>query len=201
MGLLVAPFLLAAVVYDSMPAIMVSHWDISGAADGFTTKSWGLFLMPAIGLVLFGLFGLLPKIDPYKENVAKFKDAYEDVIIIIFAFLFYLHLLIIAWNLGYAFNFVMFVVPAFAVLFYILGWALEKTERNWFMGIRTPWTLSSDRVWKKTHELGSKMFKALSLVILTSLFFKEISFWIVIVGAIFSGLYLTVFSYFEYKRE
>lgn len=200
-SLLVAPFLLAAVVYKMMPVVMACHWNILGEADGFMTKAWGLFSMPAIGLILFGLFGLLPKVDPYKANVAKFKEVYEDIIIVFLVFLLYLHVLIVAWNLGYTFNFIMFIVPAFAILFYILGWALRKTERNWFVGIRTPWTLSSSHVWKKTHELGSRMFKILSLVILASLFFKEASFLVLIIGVIFVGLYLTVFSYFEYKKE
>jgi uncharacterized membrane protein len=184
-----------------MPETMASHWNAVGEANGFMPKTWALFLMPVISLFLAGLFSLLPKIDPYKENVAKFRETYGQVVVGVFAFLFYVYVLTIAWNLGYIFNFTTFLIPAFAVLFYGLGWALEKTERNWFMGIRTPWTLSSDRVWKKTHKLGGKLFKALGIITLVSLLFDAgASFWPFMVGILSVSLFLVVYSYVEFKK-
>jgi uncharacterized membrane protein len=200
--LIIAPFILGEIVWNIMPEMMVSHWNAAGVADGFMPKAWTLFLMPAIGLLLAGLFSFLPKIDPYKENVAKFRETYRQVVIGIFVFLFYIYVLTIAWNLGYVFSFTTFLIPALAILFYGLGWALEKTERNWFMGIRTPWTLSSEKVWKKTHQMGSKVFKTLGVLTLAGLLFSSIVlFWIVVGGSILSSLFLCVYSYLEFKKD
>lgn len=199
--LIISSFVLGGIVWGIMPETMTSHWNAVGAANGFMPKVWALFLMPVISLFLAGLFSLLPKIDPYKENVAKFRETYGQVVVGIFAFLFYVYVLTIAWNLGYVFNFTTFLIPAFAVLFYGLGWALEKTERNWFMGIRTPWTLSSDRVWKKTHKLGGRLFKALGIITLVGLLFDAgASFWLFMIGVLSVSLFLVVYSYIEFRK-
>ena len=93
------------------------------------------------------------------------------------------------------------LVPAFGILFYYCGVLVEKAEKNWFIGIRTPWTLSSDSVWKKTHVLGGKLFKASGLVALLGIFFKDWAFFLAIVPAIFLSIYTILYSYFEYQKE
>lgn len=203
MGVLVAAsFLLAAGVWGIIPPMMASHWNIAGEVDGFAPKALILLMTPVMMLAFVGLFRILPKIDPYKENIAEFRGVYDKVFVAILAFLFYIYLLTIAWNLGYAFDMTKLLVLGFAALFYIIGWALAKTKRNWFLGVRTPWTLSSEKVWGKTHRLAANLFIWLGTLTIASLFYRpEVSFGIVVGGAVAVVIWLFIYSYSEFKRE
>jgi uncharacterized membrane protein len=93
------------------------------------------------------------------------------------------------------------MTPAMAVLFYYCGVLVENAEKNWFIGIRTPWTLSSDSVWKKTHKLGGKLFKINGVIALLGMLFGQWAFFFVIVPAIFVSFYTILYSYLEYQKE
>ena len=93
------------------------------------------------------------------------------------------------------------MVPALGILFYFVGIVTEKAKRNWFIGIRTPWTLSSDIVWNKTHKIGGKLFKIAALIAFSGLFFPKYAILLVIVPVILVALYTIVYSYFEYKKQ
>ena len=103
--------------------------------------------------------------------------------------------------MGQKFNMTSAIMPAIGILFYGIGVVLETTKRNWFIGIRTPWTLSSDAVWEKTHKLGSKLFKAIAIIAFLSLFFPGQLLLLVVGPALLVALYLVVYSYIEYKKE
>jgi uncharacterized membrane protein len=194
-------FTIGIYLYPQMPEMMASHWNAQGVVDGYMTKCSSLFFVPLISVFLFLLFVLIPKIDPLKENIKKFRKYYDGFVLLIILFFFYIYLLTIYWNLGYKFNMVVFLMPAFSVLFYYCGVLIENAQRNWFIGIRTPWTLSSDSVWDKTHKLGGKLFKVNGLLALLGLFFQEWAFLLVIVLAISNAIYLVLYSYFEYQKE
>jgi len=136
-------FIIAFYFYPQMPEKMASHWNTENVVDGYMPKSLGLFLIPLILLALAMLFAVIPKIDPLRENIKKFKLHYNRLVLIITVFLFYVYMLTIIWNIGLEFNMGQVLIPAIAVLFYYLGILLEKAKRNWFIGIRTPWTLSN----------------------------------------------------------
>lgn len=196
-------FILAVSLYltPCFPEKVASHWNIAGQVDGYLPKFWGLFLMPLLSLALFLLFILIPKIDPLKENIEKFRKYYNGFIVLIMLFFFYLYALTIAWNVGFRFNMGQFLVPAFAVLFYYTGILMENSKRNWFVGIRTPWTMHSDTVWEKTHKLGGKLFKATAIIAALGLFLPRYAFWLVIVSAVCASLIPIVYSYLEYQKE
>ncbi len=199
--IILASFLIAGFLYPQMPEKMASHWNSRGQVDDYLPKFWGLFLMPIISLVIFLFFLLIPKIDPLKENIEKFRKYFDGFIILIFIFLFYIYLLTIFWNLDYRFNLSQMMVPALAVLFFYCGLLIEKAKRNWFIGIRTPWTLSSEVVWQKTHKIGAKMFKYSALIALLGLLFPESAFLIFLIPVLFSAVFTIVYSYFQFKKE
>jgi len=194
-------FAVGVYFYPQMPDRVVSHWNARGEADGHMSKFWGLFLMPIISAAMALLFLAIPKIDPLKENVKKFRKYFDAFIILILLFLFYLYLLTIFWNRGAMFNFIFALVPPFAVLFYYLGVLTEHAEKNWFIGIRTPWTMSSETVWKKTHKLGGRLFKLSALIALAGMFFEGYAIYFVSIPVILTALYTTCYSYFEYRKE
>ncbi len=187
--------------YPQLPEIVASHWNEKGEVNGYMSKFLGIFLMPIMSLAMFLLFNFIPKIDPMKANIEKFRKYYNAFIVSIILFLFYLYLLTMAWNFGYRFNMTYFMVPALSALFYWCGILVENTKRNWFIGIKTPWTISNDVVWDKTHKLGGKLFKVAAVLSLLGIFFGELAFWFTILPVMVFSIYLLFYSYFEYQKE
>jgi uncharacterized membrane protein len=200
-GIIVLSFAISIYYYPQMPEKVASHWNAEGQVDGYMSKFWGLFLMPVISAGMLLLFILIPRIDPLKSNIQEFRKYYDGFVVLIMVFLFYLHLLTIFWNLGFAFNMIIFLSPAFAILFYYSGILIENAKRNWFIGIRTPWTLSSDKVWDKTHKLGGKLFRIVGILALFAIFFESYAILVIVVPVIIVSIYTVVYSYFEYQKE
>jgi len=188
-------------LYPQLPDNVASHWNSAGMVDGYMPKFWGLFLMPIIIILCVFLFEYIPRIDPLKANVQEFKDQYNEFIVFIILFLFYIHVLTLVWNLGTRFNLGQFMIPALSIFFYYIGTFLPYAKRNWFIGIRTPWTLSSDRVWDSTHKLGSKLFKVIGILGLVGLLTPKYAIYFIIFPALIAVVWTFVFSYFEYKKE
>ena len=193
--LIILSIIIGIIVYPSLPEKVISHWNSAGEANGFMPKFWGIFLLPIILIGMFLLFLLIPAIDPLKKNIKKFRGTFDIFVGLIMLFLFYIYILSLMANFGVMFNMSVMIVPALAVLFFYIGILLEKSERNWFIGIRTPWTLSSDRVWKKTHKLGAVLFKISAVICLLGLIFPEFIVWFILVSALLSAIILFVYSY------
>ncbi|MCX7785183.1 MAG: DUF1648 domain-containing protein [candidate division WOR-3 bacterium] len=187
--------------YPKLPDKIPSHWNIQGEVDGYMSKFEGLFLMPIVLLVMFLLFIIIPKIDPLKSNIEKFRKYFDGFIILLFLFMLSLQIFIIFWSLGTKIRPQILFPIGLGVLFFYIGFLLENAQRNWFIGIRTPWTLSSDSVWDKTHKLGGKLFKIIGIIALIGIIFSKYAFWFVIVPVIITSLYLFIFSYIKYRAE
>jgi len=190
-------------LWNRLPDQMASHWNINDEVDGYMSKFWGMFMMPLITLGMFALFLVIPAIDPLKANIAKFREAFNLFIVLIVAFMLYIHGLTLAWSLGYT-NFRMStsMLPAMGLLFIFIGYMLRKAKRNFFIGIRTPWTLSSDTVWDKTHQLGSILFIAAgALALVGSIIGGFTAFLLIFIPLIGSTIFLVVYSYVLYQRE
>ncbi len=201
LALVALSFIVSLWVYPALPAQVASHWNAAGQANGYSDKLLGAFLIPVLSLVLVIFFVFLPRIDPMRENYAKFQKYYDLFVLVFVAFMVYLHAITLYWNLSGSFSFSMLLVPAFAVLFYFIGVLMQNAKRNWFVGIRTPWTMSSDRVWDKTHEIGGKLFKACGIVSLLGLVFPDLSFVFMVAPVIAAAVFSVVFSYVEFKKE
>jgi len=193
-------FVSAFVAYSFMPAMMATHWNIAGEADGFMPKAYALFLIPVIIVVLYLLLWVVPKIDPLKKNIQGFRREYDIFRTVFIFFMVYLYLLSIFWNLGKRFDFVVMLVPGFSLLFYFCGFLISKAKRNYLIGIRLPWTLASDEVWNKTHKLGGKLFRLYALVLLLGIIFPDFFLWIFFVPLILILVWSVLYSYFEFKK-
>ncbi len=161
----------SAYVYYLLPETLVSHWGIENNPNGFMEKTLFLAFFICLTMAIFLLLVFLPKTDPLRKNYESFQKEYDLLVFFFACFMFYIFVLAILANLGYAINIGLWITLALAVLFYVIGLVLGKTKRNWFIGIRTPWSLSDDENWKKTHEFGAKLFKILAvLIVITWLF-------------------------------
>ncbi len=95
----------------------------------------------------------------------------------------------------------MAVVPSLGFLIFYIGILLENAKQNWFIGIRTPWTLSSEAVWEKTHRIGGKLFKAAGVITVLGIFIQRYAVHLIIGTLVLITLYTMLFSYLEYQKE
>lgn len=189
-------------VYNRLPEQMASHWNESGQVDGYMSRFWGAFMMPLVVLGMLGFFLVIPNIDPLKANIAKFREQFNTFITLIVAFMTYVHILSMAWNLGYdQFNMGTAMMPALGLVFIFAGVMMRKAKRNFFIGIRTPWTLSSDYVWDETHRIGATLFIGSGIIAMLGVFFGSYAIWLVLVPVLGSTIFLLVYSYVLYQRE
>ena len=200
-AIIILSFIIGIYLYPQMPERMASHWNSQGQVDGDMPKFWGLFLMPLLTVGLFLLFLAIPEIDPLKKNIKKFRRYFDLFILLFIIFLLYIYILTLIWNLGYRFDMTTMIIPALGILFFYMGILTENAKRNWFIGIRTPWTLSSDKVWTKTHKLAGKMFKIAAVIAFLGLFMQKYALWIMLVPVLIAALYPVFYSYFEYQKE
>jgi len=201
LAVLLAAVAINALAYPNLPARLASHWDLNGQVNGYMSKASLLIFMPALILLMLAIRVLILKFDPLAANIKKFGVAYERTWLAVIGFLFYIQLLTLGWNFGYRFSFNFAITPAFAALFWFLGSVLENSKRNWSVGIRTPWTLSSDAVWDRTHRLGAKLFRASGLLSLVGLLVPAATIYLLLFPVLGSSLFLVVYSYLEYAKE
>ena len=200
-GLALFSFILSIYFYPQMPEQMATHWNSQGEVNGYVSKLWGLFLMPLVITGIAVMFLIIPKIDPLKENMRKFRNYYDKFIIFLTLFLVSAHLYALLWNAGTQIRSNVVFPIGLGLLFYYVGILMENAERNWFIGIKTPWTLSSDKVWKKTNKLGGKLFKIAGIIAIAGSFFPEYTIFFVIVPVLSIAGFTVVYSYVEYQKE
>jgi uncharacterized membrane protein len=199
--LIAVSFIVGIFAYSKMPTQVASHWGTTGEVNGYMDKFWGTFFLPLFLVGLYLLLYFVPKLDPRRNNIDKFKGSYNKFLNMFFSFMFTIYLFTIAWNLGYHINIDILIPIIIAGLFYSVGVLISEAKPNYFIGIRTPWTLSSDDVWEKTHRIGGSLYKLAAFVTLIGLFFGNYMLWFMLTSVLGVTIYLVFFSYFEFKKE
>jgi len=193
---------LSLLVYPTLPEMVPSHWHAAGEVDDTMSRNTITFLIPGFTLVLGLVLLYLPNIDPLRANVERFRRVYNLFIVGFAAYLIFIHVLILLAGLGVEFNMTYLLIPPASLMMFGIGFVLEKTKPNWFLGVRTPWTLSSPDVWEKTHRLGSQLFKVTGGVMLFGLIVSpEMAFAIMIGAILLTTIVLVFYSYFAYRAE
>ena len=201
--MIVGATLAGLLLWNRLPEQMASHWNINDQVDGYMPRFWGVFMLPLISLGMFLLFLVIPSIDPLKANIAQFREAFNLFIALITGFMLYIYALTLLWSLGYTdFGMSRAMLPAMGLLFIFIGYMLRKAKRNFFIGIRTPWTLSSDKVWDETHRLGAVLFMISGVLAFIGAFFGGVTaFWLFFAPLMGSAIFLVIYSYLLYKQE
>ncbi|MGE5072182.1 MAG: SdpI family protein [Anaerolineae bacterium] len=203
LALILIAVAISAAAYNQLPVRVASHWGANDEVNGTMSRFWGAFFTPVLALAVLGLLLFVPNLDPMKANIAAFRPIFNAFIVAILVFLLYLHTLTILWNLGYQ-NFRMStaLLPGLGLIFIFAGLMMRQAKRNFFIGIRTPWTLSSDRVWAQTHRVGSALFIACGILALFCIFVPGPVAYIVLLGPLFAAtIFLVVYSYWLYQQE
>ncbi|HKF44698.1 MAG TPA: SdpI family protein [Thermoanaerobaculia bacterium] len=156
--LVVAAFLVSAVLYSRLPERVPTHWNARGEVNGYMTKPIGAFFGPALMAFVFLVFLALPAISPKGFRFESFRAVWGVLQAAILGVLFFMNTLVLLAAMGKPVDMPRGAAAAVGVLLVVLGNFLGKVTRNFFVGIRTPWTLASEEVWFKTHRLGGKLF-------------------------------------------
>jgi uncharacterized membrane protein len=140
------------------------HWGLDGTPDRLGEKSEILVWMPVIAAVITALLWLLPRFDPRRANIEASAKFWNAAAILSVGMLAYAHALLVINATGYKIDMTNALIPAMSLMFIVIGNYLGKTRSNWFGGVRTPWTMSSDYSWQKTHRWAGRMFVASGVV-------------------------------------
>lgn len=159
-ALVVATWAASFAVYPTMPKKVPVHWNLRGEIDGYGDKGVAAFVMPAAMLGLLALFRALPWLSPRQFALDTFRGTYEFVVTLTMALCAYIHGLTLWAADGGKIDLLRAIVGGLCLFFALLGNVLGKVRRNFFVGVRTPWTLASERVWIDTHRLAARLFVA-----------------------------------------
>lgn len=191
-----------AYFYNHFPDKVITHWNFQGEADGYSGKFFGSFGIPFIIIGMYLLLLVAPLLDPKRERYEDFQKVYNlfrMVFISFFTVIFFLTGLV---NLGYNIP-INYVLPGLVgLLMIVLGNFMGKIKKNWFLGIRTPWTLSSENVWNKTHRVGGYLFILFGIIIMITPFFGKVFGVSLFVGGLLSvTLGSFAYSYILFRKE
>jgi len=203
-GLVIAALAVAMSIwaYPQLPPTVATHWSLNGTPDGYSSRLWALVIIPLMLVVMTVIFNVLPKIDPRHENYAKFLSSYWLIANAVIVFLLVAHGLIIAAGLGFSIKIDRLMPLGIGLLFVFLGNFLTRVEPNWFGGIRTRWTLSSDTVWRRTHGTGGWVFVIGGLVLASTALLPRAAFLPLLVATIVIMPAIPIVqSYVLWKRE
>jgi uncharacterized membrane protein len=150
-----AAAIVSIALWSRLPPEVVTHWNLLGKANGSSSRAWAALAGPGIILGLTLLFQVVPRIDPRRENYDKFHEVYWLVVNGFVLCLLVLHLAILAAGTGAVVSVQRVMAGCLAVLMLVLGNSLGRIRPNWFMGVRTPWTLDNPEVWRRTHRVAA----------------------------------------------
>ncbi len=162
-ALTVLAWAVSAWFYPSLPQRIPTHWNIHGEVDGYGDKRWAVFMMPVVSVGMLALFAFLPALSPKQFEVDSFRSTYLFILVVVVALFAYIQavILLATWqevgggakwiDIGRA------LMGGIFVFFALMGNVMGKVRKNFYIGIRVPWTLASDRVWNDTHRLAAWM--------------------------------------------
>jgi len=191
-----------AAVYARLPGRLPSHWNLQGEVDGWMDKPWGAVILPVVATSTLALLWLLPRIDPRHANVEH--SAGDRLLLINLLVLFFavVQVATLGYALGWAVEVDRVILVAVGLLFVGLGNYLPRIRSNWFMGIRTPWTMSSEQVWRATHRVGGRTFVLAGMVMAFSALLPDAArAWALGVSIATAIVVPLAYSYVAWRRE
>ncbi|MBO8170601.1 MAG: SdpI family protein [Bacillaceae bacterium] len=205
--IILAGMLTGVLIYPSLPDQIPTHWNVAGEPDNYSSKEFGVFGLPIINLIIYFAMFLVPRLDPGRDNYKRFDKVYRISRWGIVLFLTLIHQLMLYQAYAPIKNWpvldVSVVTPLLmGILFVVIGNYLTRARRTYFFGIRTPWTLEDETVWKKTHRLGGWLFVLAGIISLISPVFPGMIRFIVVISSILLAAFIpSVYSYFIFKKR
>lgn len=193
--------IIGVIIFPQLPERIPVNFGVTGEANRFGSR-WAIFMTPGINLLLIFFADVLRKIDPKAENYRKFEAQYYNVLFIVSLIMFGVQLLTIFYVLGYEVNIARVMPIIMGLMFIFLGNAMPKFKHNYFVGIKTSWTLASEKVWYLTHRLAGKIWVVGGIIALFSALLPvDYIIWAFIVITIIIVLIPMVASYYFFTKH
>jgi uncharacterized membrane protein len=200
--LIVIAVFVSIFAYPHLPDRVPTHWNASGEVNGWSSRLWGAWMLPLTMALVWLILRAVPHIDPRKANYAKFQGMYDWLVILVIAFMLAIHVVIILAATGSPIEMHKVMMPSVGIFIAALGFLLPRVHPNWFVGIRTPWTLTSDISWERTHKIAGPLFIALGVLIVASTAIAPTTaIWILVVAAVGITIFLFAYSYQVWKED
>jgi uncharacterized membrane protein len=200
--ILLLPFIYSIIVWNKLPDRVPTHFDIKGEPNDYSGKAFALLLLPVTNIVIYFILFFIPRIDPRKKNYEAFGSSYQNIRILIHLFFVGMFIFITQTTSGGHPLKLNAFLSGMLLFFALLGNYMRTVRSNFFVGIRTPWTLSNDMVWRKTHELGGKIWFYSGIILAIVVFFlPQMAAAIVMFCGVFLMVIIPViYSYLEYRK-
>lgn len=200
--MIVATVAFTLAVYSKLPERLPIHWRLDGEVNRYGSRAEGAFLLPAMMIVVWLLLRFLPRIDPRRANYAKFSDTYDLLVNSLVTLFAVMHVALLGTALGWPISMERLAPALVGLQFLVLGNVLPRARPNWWFGIRTPWTLSNDRVWMRTHRVGGYLLAGAGVALLVAAALPRI--WTFALGGaavVLAAFGSLIYSYFAWKQE
>lgn len=202
LAIVFSPFIYLTIIWQSLPEKVPVHWSINGEIDRYGSKLELILVTALLPLLPYLIFTFASKIDP-KGKLAKMGNKLQTIKILMVVLMTILSFFIINSAKNQAITNINYLVLFIGILFIVLGNYFKTIKANYFIGIRTPWTLESDTIWKETHKLGGIMWfiGGLVLIISSFVFSEKINtiFMLIVTGII--SIIPIIYSYILFKKQ
>lgn len=200
--IMVGMFLVAAASWSSAPDRYPIHWNWTGQVDRYGGKTEGLLLMPVMTLGIYLMLVFLPRIDPLRANYERFRGTYAAMRLVFTVSMALIYAVTLLSGAGYPVDTSRVMPMVVGGMLIVVGNFLGKIRPNWFVGIRTPWTLSSRKSWVKTHRLGGWLFILMGLsLVLTGMVRTVWSFEVMAAVFVASLVWMMAYSYLVWRSD
>ena len=197
--LILLPSLFGLLTWNHLPTQMAIHWNFSGRADGLTSRWVVVLLFPLILLAVHWLCLWISSLE--LRHTVQSPKVVGMVFWILPVISIYTGAVVYAAALGMTLS-ISFVLPFLGISFILIGNYLPKCKQNRTIGIKLPWTYSSEENWNRTHRLGGRLWVVGGLLFLLCIFLPKEILPIVTVALLLAMVLIpTIYSYWFYKKE
>lgn len=187
--------------YPALPAMVPTHWNLAGQVNGYSSRLFAVTLTPAIAAFMWLLVLVLPKISPRGFKLAESANAYYACMLAVIVVIVVIHIMVVRAALSASMPSVTLLFLLIGALFMVVGAAMGRIKRNFWMGVRTPWTLASDEVWQRTNRFAGRWLIAGGIAVAISAFFPQVAIAAILIVVIGIAIASLAYSYVLYRRS
>jgi uncharacterized membrane protein len=201
LGLVLLAAGLSVWAYPMLPSVVPTHWNLAGHVNGYSSRLVAVVIVPAVAALVWVLAAVVPAMSPRGFRFGAAADAYYEAMLAVLAVLVAVHFVVLRGEMTGTAPPTVVIFGLIGLLFVVIGILMTKVPKNFFMGVRTPWTLANDEVWRKTNQVGGRLLAIGGLVLVVlSIFPPAWTIGAMIAVMVFSALAPVVYSYLLYKR-
>lgn len=201
LGIVIVSFVTTIFYYPILPMQIPMHWNIHGTIDSYMQKNVGAFLLPILMLLMLVTFQLIPSFDPNKKKYQLFEHEWNIIQTGFLLFFLSVQYIVLYAAMHPKTNIMPYMFGGLGILFVLLGNYMSKIRQNYFIGVKTPWSLADEDNWNKTHRFASWCFVGAGLLTLTEAIVLWLPAFIIFIGIIIASFLPILYSFLLYQKK